>query len=310
MPGTDPSRSSPPARKVDEILERISDAYRAVALDVEAYGDVVDGDIPESFDIDVDGAATHLRLPLRYWNAGRKSSRAVPALLAYEPHLDRSEFDELSRVLTGLDVLITVLDEIIDASTHERGARVDLAVNAAFSSLLAFASLPDDAADETVEVITRYLTEASRIPLVECEVQRKLADIDDVARAMDLIRFSYSFRARDVSAFATVPGTVADVDRETRSRIADDLHAHRVRSLLVDDVNDIKRDLNEGTETPVIWLLATLSEPGIVAERIDEVYRAFEYADGTEYREQLRFLENRPADFRDELAETMSVLRR
>lgn len=307
MARSNPSNAPQPGRRVDDVVEDVYDTYRAVATDVETYRDQVAAELPPPLDVDDD--QNRLRFPLQCWEEGWKKSRVVPALLAYDSDLDRAELETVLRILTGLDVLIMVSDELIDTSGDDWNRRTTLVINAAVSSLLAFGSIPDDAAAELGDVITRYMSEASYIPLVEREVQRELAGVDDVEEAMELIRFSYSFRARDISAFATVPGVVSDADRETMDTASRSLHTYRVHHLLFDDVRDVERDLRDGIETPVMWLLETLDDPDAVADRIDDLYRAFDYPADTECRHQLRSLEDRPDDLRRELARSMATLR-
>lgn len=283
----------------------VSEVYLEVARDAQQYEDTLEHDLPPY--IDVGSVTDSLCLPLEFWETGRKPSRVTPSIAVYSRYLDQDESRTVLRILVGLDVMVAMLDEVVDSERSDKRYRSDLATNIAFSSLLAFSSVPHETADVVTDAITQYLVEASRIPTVERAVQRELSSLGPEEPAMELIRFSYGFRARDLSVFGTVPALIYDIDRETADRIVSDLQTYRAHFLLFDDVRDVERDRRDGIETPVTWLLKTYRDAESVSKRITELYRSFEYSDAG-YREQLRDLERRPENLVETVSRSMESL--
>ncbi|MDF9746924.1 hypothetical protein [Natrinema salsiterrestre] len=284
------------------IADEVAAVYDSLARTV----DTVDGGIEQpsidGLDLAVPPVAGQLQLPLDLWDSGRKPTRTVPALVAYDRRLEPDDADELRRLLVGLDVLVTMLDEFVDRSDGH--SRLQLTVNVAFGSFLSFANLPDDEPAAT-DAVLQYLVETARIPTVERAVQRELETIDTWERAREAIRFVYAYRARDISVFGRLPALVADIDDRTAERIVSDLETYRAHYLLFDDIRDVLEDVRNGTETPIVWLLRTHDDPDEIVDSFLEIVREFEYAE-TPYRAQLRELEREPDDVRAELEVAMA----
>ncbi|MDG5778925.1 hypothetical protein VB773_22265 [Haloarculaceae archaeon H-GB2-1] len=297
---TNQQARSPYAADVYHVYESVRAAVRAQERALQRQDD-----LPAS--IDPDSIADRLSLPLRLWRREEKPTRTVPALVAVAPALDRTETQALARVLVGLDVLVTMLDEFIDAAETDVEYRTTLAVNVAFASLLSFSSIPADVTEEVVDESRRYLVAAARIPAVERAVQRELADADSKARAVELARTAYATRARDISAFGRIPGLISDLDDETTARLVSDLETYRAHFLLFDDLRDVREDRRNGTETPVTWLVETHEDPAVVVDRLVDVYGRFEYAD-TDYRDALEAMEREPAVVEQAVCEAMASL--
>ncbi|WP_226479561.1 hypothetical protein [Natrinema amylolyticum] len=291
-------------RRISAIADEVRAVYYSLIRDVDAHDDGIGREPPADFG--VDPVADQLYLPLDLWNSDRKPSRTVPALVAYDPYLDRKDRHELQRIMVGLDVLVTMLDEFIDSAQSHSEYRLQLAVNIAFASLLSFESIPDDAA-EIHEAVVSYLVETARIPTIERTVQRELDEITSPERAMELMRFSYASRARDISVFGQLPAYRSDVDDGTASRIVSDLETYRAHYLLFDDIRDVRQDARNGIETPVLWLIKTSDDLDEIVDELAEIFQAFEYAE-TPYRAALRELEREPENLRDELAAAMDSL--
>ncbi|AFK21559.1 hypothetical protein E6P09_15780 (plasmid) [Haloferax mediterranei ATCC 33500] len=291
--------------EISDLNQEVYEVYRNLATEVAAYEQDAEISVPDSFDV----GSVHeaLDFPLTLWESGRKPTRTVPALVAYEQFLDRDEREIIVRILAGLDAFVGMLDEFIDTDQSDRRHRTKLAVNVAFSSLLSFSSIPEPNRDVVVDALSVYFVEASRIPAVEQEVARALKDETSRERAMELIRFVYGFRARDISVFGTVPALVSDVDIERADRIENDLRTFRAHCLLYDDVRDIEEDLKNGIETPVMWLLDHY-DPEEVAAQIEAVYQSFEYSNA-EYTNRLCEMEPGCDDLVDELALLASRIR-
>lgn len=284
------------------LYQQVADCYEELVHDVRPREADVAVDLPPG--IEVDPLHESLQFPIRLWERGQKSSRTVPALVAYADYEDNDEMDAVRRTLVGLDVLVSMLDEFIDVTRPSETVRAALATNVAFSSLYAFTSIPADEREAVAEELTRYLVEASRIPAVERQVQRQLRATESLEEAVELIAFAYEFRARDVSAFARIPALVFDVTEPERDRIARDLRTYRAHDILFDDVTDVDEDRANGLGSPVTWLLQQYDDPNAVAALLEDVYSRFEYS-GADYADRLSRMEGRPNDFRQTLAASM-----
>lgn len=288
------------------IADEVAAVYESLARAVDTVDDGLDQPSVDDFDLAVPPVAGQLQLPLDLWDSSRKPTRTVPALVAYDRPLEPDGADDLRRLLVGLDVLVTMLDEFVDADRSESSYRHQVAVNVAFASFLSFTSLPDDEGAAT-DTVLRYLVETARIPTVERAAQRELETIDTWERARELIRFVYAYRARDISVFGRLPALVADVDDRTAERIVSDLETYRAHYLLFDDIRDVREDVRNGIETPVVWLLQTYDDLDEITDSFVEIFQEFEYAE-TPYRAHLRELEREPDDVRDELEVAMNEL--
>lgn len=292
-------------RQAPEIADEVIDVYISLLQDIDARDAGLGRNVPEG--VASEPVADHLQLPLRLWHSGRKPTRTVPALVAYDEHLDVNDARDLMRVMVGLDVLVTMLDEFIDSSDADSSQRLQLSINVAFASLLSFTSIPDDAPDEVDEAVRQYLVEAARIPMVERSVQRELESTTDPDRAMGLLAYSYAYRARDISVFGRLPALWADFDEHTADRIVSDLETFRAHSLLFDDLRDVHQDRSNGIRTPVLWLLDTHDDPAAVVDSIAEIFQSFEYSDSP-YCESLQALERVPENLDEAIATAMNSL--
>lgn len=243
-------------------------------------------------------------LPFERWERADESSRAVPALvaLAHEvPAPDPADARAVTRVLVGLDALVTALDEFVDTATLDRDERTALAATLALAARLAFSAVPDPARAAAVSSeLSTYLLETARIPAVEGSLRERLAGTEG-DETLAALRSVYAARARDVTAFASVPAIVYGLDSATTDRLAADLRTHRAHSLLFDDVRDVARDRRDGIQTPVRWLLATEADLATVTAHLESLSAAFDYS-GAGYCESLRALEAAPADLRGAVA--------
>lgn len=290
-----------------EAMDEVREVYRSLERRVRSREEVVSESPPDGVETGLESVAESLSLPVELWTSGAKPTRTVPALVAYERHLDGETFDSVLDVLVGLDVLVTMLDEFIDTADAGARHRTDLAINTAFASLLSFTSVPAGDQERVVGTITDFLVRTARIPATERAVQKRLASVDDPDRAMELMRFSYATRSRDISAFGRIPAIVHDVDARAASRIVDDLETYRAHYLLFDDIRDVREDRRNGTETPATWVLATSETPEEALGRLGEIFAAFEYSQ-TPYRATLRDLEQEPAELLETVRDAMDAL--
>jgi len=287
--------------------DRPSGVYEALVQTVRARDDGLNRTSPP--ELDSESVADYLHLPLELWARGAKPSRTVPALVAYDRSLDQNRDGTLERILVGLDVLVTMLDEFVDSDPHriDDRYRLRLAVNTAFASLLSFGSVPATAKGRVLSELLHYLIETARIPSVERTVQGVLDTRSTPGELLDILEFAYAYRARDISAFGKLPPILHDIDDGTAERVQRDLMTYRAHYLVFDDLRDVSQDRADGIENPVMWLLRACDRPEEVVDQLAAVYAAFEYSDNT-YCSTLRELEQRPTDLRQAVASAMEEL--
>jgi hypothetical protein len=239
------------------------------------------------------------------WESGRKSLRAVPVLTVYQNHLDEPVSDDIKCLLTGLDALINVLDDIVDTPDAPTKLRIRLAFNAAIAPPLFWRHVPPVHTDELGDLLMQYLVEVFQIPLVENKLLDRFQAADSRRQRLQTARELYAYRARVIGAFAKIPAVVHDVDAETTSRIVGDLCAFRARQLLFKDIHDVERDVRDDDETPVSWLLEHEFEMAMITSFISDLYGEFSYSEaGREaYGELLYLLEGHPEDVEQLLVE-------
>jgi len=284
-------------RPISAVADEVEEVYYSLMRTVRTRE--ADGETPLLDRAAGDEVSSSLSLPIELWTAGLKPTRTVPALVAYDVHVDRELFDDLSRVLVGLDVLVAMLDEFIDSKQTERRYRTDLAINIAFASLLSFGSVPESKRDAVNDAILDFLVETAQIPRIEHAVYQELTAADSPESAMDLVLSAYRYRARDISVFGRIPAIIYDVDERTARRIERDLQTYRAHYLLFDDLRDVREDRRNDTQTPVTWLVSVCDGPDEVAQYLEAVYEEFEYSEAA-YTEQLRESEDEPGTL-DEL---------
>ncbi|QSG07130.1 hypothetical protein [Halapricum desulfuricans] len=252
----------------------------------------------------------HLRSTETDWESGRKSLRTVPAVNAYTCELEQTVEDAVLRMLTGLDANVNVLDDVIDSQTLTAETRIRLTVNAAFSSVLITENLPTGRQDEAGDLLRDYFTALFQIPLVEQRLFNEMEDAEnDSARVTAGVQI-YSYRSRDIDAFARLPALVAEVTPATKRRLVQDLRTYRARRLLFKDIHDVPRDMSDNDMTPVIHLLQHHQSVDETVDAVERIYAAFEYStQGTQqYSSLLKELEGVPPNLRALLQEAMHTV--
>lgn len=220
---------------------------------------------------------SHLHSIVDDWKTGRKSLRTVAAINAYAREIGDSPEGSIVRTLTGLDATFNVLDDVIDTQNLTTETRIRLTVNAAFSSVLIAENLPPEARGEIGSLMREYFTALFQIPLVESrlfdEMKTAESDSNRVAAAVKV----YSYRARDIDAFAQIPAFVGGLQSETRRRSLQDLRTYRARRLLFKDIHDVPRDLADDDMTPIVHLLRSPQGVDEIADIVERIYVKFQY---------------------------------
>ena len=162
--------------------------YADLADDVSEREHRLGAELPIDTTADI---PARLRDAITNWQTGRKSLRTVPACNAYARYCDEPVPDPAKEVMTGLDAIINVLDDIIDTRNLTQHTKVALTLNAAFSSVLMVESCPAEAREEINDILLDYLTAVFQIPLVEREL---FTDITNATTTRD--RRSLAFRRR------------------------------------------------------------------------------------------------------------------
>lgn len=256
---------------------------------------VVDADIPEGYE--TAGVDDHLRRPLEQWETGEKPIRTVPAIHVWEAIREERLPEQVERLLTGLDVVVTAMDDVVDTPSPSKRERITLTAVIAFSGLLSFSNIPERVCGAVTDELTQYLLEIAQIPAVERETIRRLNAAKTVADEIETARFCYAYRARDIDAFATVPALVFDVDP---GPVLEDLRTFRARELLYEDVVDVERDLEDRNDSPYLRLARKHGDVDAVRRRFEALLEAFSYSEQAagDYRERLLDLEDPPEDLK------------
>jgi len=256
------------------------------------------------------GVHTSLERSLQAWKEGRKSLRTLPVIQAYEAVLNDPVADTVKRTLTGLDATINVLDDIIDTRTLEKPEKIELTANVAFAGMLAFTNIPAHYQDRAVDTITQYLTELFQIPLVENRTVTTIQNTTSVDEIVQAASRCYAYRARDIDAFATLPGILHEVDDERRTQLVDDLRVYRAHELIYKDIADVPIDLRDADLTPTIAIMEQSSDPSIVERCLIRIHDQFTYSTASQgvYRQELLSLEREPDDLTKRIVEQMDVV--
>jgi len=223
---------------------------------------------------EVTGVSRLLKRPPETWENDQKSLRTAPSVFVYEEaghQVDKSTRE----LLTGLDASINVLDDIIDSKDLGKRERVELTANAAFSGMMSFSNTPDEYRDEVQDMVTQYLTELFQIPMIEEEEIGKIRQAEDVNDAIEPSRESYSYRARDIDAFARIPSLFND--KEYPNSLTEDLRSFRARELIIKDIHDVARDLNDNDITPVIELMNKAESKQEAYDAVESLIDSFDY---------------------------------
>jgi hypothetical protein len=260
---------------------------------------------------EVTGVSSLLERPPETWENEQKSLRTAPSVFVYEQ--TGHEVDEQTKeLLTGLDASINVLDDIIDTKDLGKRERVELTANAAFSGMMSFSNTPDEYRDEVQDMVTQYLTELFQIPMVEQEEIGKIRGAEDVNEAVGPSKDSYSYRARDIDAFARIPSLFND--KEYPNSLTEDLRSFRAKELIIKDIHDVARDLEDNDITPVIELMNKAESKQEAYNAVEDLIESFEYSTegGEQYGDQLdqmlpEFDRGQFYDFMDQVEEQYGV---
>ena len=237
-------------------------------------------------DREVTGVSRLLERPPETWENDKKSLRTAPSVFVYEE--SGHEVDEQTReLLTGLDASINVLDDIIDTQDLGKREKVQLTANAAFSGMLSFTNTPYEYRNEVQDVVTQYLTELFQIPMVEEEEIDNIRHAETVDGTIEPSRTSYSYRARDIDAFAQIPSLLND--KEYPNQLTEDLQNFRAKELIIKDVHDVTRDLQDNDITPIIELMNKADSKQEAYAAVERLIESFDYSKQgkEEYAEEL-----------------------
>lgn len=301
--GTSPLQNDEAIR---ETIERTTEAYETFVRDVDERERAIGRELP--LDAPTAAVADRLTTPLQQWEAGVKPNRVVPAVAAIESE-GYTITTDLLRLLVGLDVAVTALDDLVDEGALERTDRFHLAVVATFGTLLSStgSSLCEGAA--VTDALVEYYLSMAQTPSVERTVADELAAATTSQRELACAIRAYAYRAEDVASFVTIPARVLDIDDSTAARLLSDLRTFRVRQLLYDDLRDVETDLANGIRTPIVDLLRTATDAAAVLERIEAIADAFPYSEAgaDRYRDGLVALERRPDDLEELVSDGLAV---
>lgn len=287
--------------------EEIQHIYRDLITDISTREKELRDTIPVGTTADL---PAHLRSTRNDWVSGRKSLRTVPVSNAYARELGQPVENSVLRALSGLDVIVNVLDDVIDSQSLTADTRIRLTVNAAFASVFLAENLPTERQKEGGDLLRDYFTALFQIPLVEQQLFDEMGDADsDSGREAAGVQI-YSYRARDIDAFARLPALVSEITPAAEQRLIDDLRTYRARRLLFKDIHDVPRDLSDDDMTPIIHLLRHHQSVDDAVDAIERIYAEFEYTEqgNQQYSSLLKDLEEPPSDLQALLGEAMTTV--
>lgn len=281
--------------------------YSDLADEVSRREDRLGEELPVDTTADI---PSKLRDAVTNWQTGRKSLRTVPACNAFARQCTEPVPEAIKELLTGLDAIINVLDDIIDTRNLSTQAKVALTLNAAFSSVLMVENCPAEARVDINDILLDYFTAVFQIPLVERELFDDIRNASSPRLQQNAAESFYAYRSRDIDAFARIPATMMDVDPAAQERILEDLRTYRGRRLLFKDITDVERDIADGDTTPVIYFLQTYDRTEDVVEAIEDLHARFTYSDRgwRNYGTILEDLEDPPEDLHSVIRRTQDAI--
>lgn len=300
IPGTGTIESPVTESELGRIYEKLAD-------DLEACEDELELPIDRP-----QGVHGSLRRVHESWTTGERAMRTEPALAVFDTVVEGNLSEEMGVHLAAIDGMINAFDDLIDCQTSSQDDRVDHAVVAAMSSLLAAQTLPAGAGECLVDIQYHQWIELAQIPTVERELLAEIDFATDPEVRVEYATAIYQYRARDIRAFGEIPAAIHDLEADRSARIVADLQCFRARYLLFEDLRHVKRDLAEGHQNPAIALVRTADSLSEAAAHIEQIYDAFTYSSIAQdsYATVLQSLERRPVDLSGELADISETLTR
>lgn len=210
------------------------------------------------------------------WDSDRKSVRTVPVANSYEALENEPAPDEMLDILVGLDIYINSQDDAID---EESQSKYDRAVKSARSSHAIPMLIPEDgevSARKIAGTLQRYFHDLYQIPQIEGEVIENLENGEDV---VDNVFREAAYRGNGISGFSGIAMHYSNADADEKQQFVEDSIAFRGKELLYKDIHDVGRDLQDGDETPMIWLLRNYNVPE-ARNMLEEAFDRFEYEGG------------------------------
>lgn len=288
--------------------ETLHAIYLELAEEVLEREDVLEDVLPLSSSADI---ASDLSGVVERWSDARKSLRTYPTANVFSREIADSLDQSILKLLVGLDAQVNVLDDIIDTAALGTQRRVALTANAAFSSSLILEHAPPPHRQEIASVLREYFTSLFQIPLVEERLFETIRDTDEANTRRDAGVDIYTYRARDIDAFANILAIATDVGEQSKQRLLSDLRVYRARRLLYKDISDVPRDVADTDMTPIIALLESDASIERIETEIEQMYQQFGYTTtGHErYGDILETLESEPDDVTDLLRERRGLVR-
>lgn len=265
---------------MNDTREELKEIYEELIEEVEVEEDRIEDNIlgeEDSF-----GVNKLLERPPNTWSSGQKSLRSEAVVPVYEEFLDRELPKSIKKSLVGFDAYINSLDDIIDTGDLDEMEKVELTANTAFSGMMAFLNTTENNA-KVNGMTVKYLSELFQIPMVEQEAINDIRETDNESEVLDAAVRSYEYRSRDMDWFAKLPMKELGFDDED---IVNDLRDYRAVELLVKDLYDIPRDLEDGQITPAMLIMSKFSQEDSV-DLIESLYDRLDYDADNSYGEEL-----------------------
>ena len=254
---------------MNEVKQELKEIYEELVEEVETEEDRIEDDLLDnsrSF-----GVNELLERPPNTWSSGKKSLRSEAVVPVYESFLDDELPREVKKSLVGFDAYINSLDDIIDTDELDEMEKVELTANTAFSGMMAFFNTDNSSGVD--EMTINYLSELFQIPMVEQRAINNMRDTDNKEEVLNAAANSYEYRSRDMDWFARLPKQEVGSENEN---IVEDLRDYRAIELLVKDLYDIPRDLEDNQVTPAMLIMSKFSQEESI-ELIETLYDRLDY---------------------------------
>lgn len=237
--------------------------------------------------------------------SGERTMRAHSSINVCARVSDTPIGADLMRALVALDAKVNAVDDVIDTRRLDRRQKTHLMTVVGFSDLLLIENLPVQHVSEVAKIQRRYSVELAQIPIVEHRLLERLRSATSREERLDATITIYSYRARDIRAFAEIPAVVSKLDPMVVDRVVDDLLTFRARYLLFEDFRHVERDLGDGYENPIMALFHAGSDRQEIDWIVRELLTWFQYSTWAvgRYADLLANLERRP----DEIEEAVTV---
>lgn len=248
-----------------------------------------------------------LKRPIEDLKSGRKSSRVIPALVAFERYSGEIP-ESLKRTLIGFDIYIDALDDVVDTKNTDKLKRVEQTARMSHSLPLIIGGLGNLNLNKVNDGLAQYLTNLFQIPGVEKDSIEKIKKSNSHEEKIKHSKYCYDFRSKVMDGFGIIPATYFELNPKETNNILNDLRTYRARHLLFKDIEDAERDIEDEDTKPILEITKEDPNP---EKTIEKLYNSFGYSPQSEetYKKDLIKLEGKPKNLDEEIEKAINTYR-